>query len=630
MMARIQNLNRRAIFVAVITIVVIASSPLAMAGETVDDHNIASLADGDIDTADEIYVDDSGDAVLVYGDDQPGADYTEYGFHVAEGLVHILVSDATGDDDLEGQLGVELGPDRFSGEGWMSYPAPDDFEEFDLSISGEQSDEEAWMEASLNVELVDPYTSQQDTDIATDGHVTVTADEFRSEGSVTGTNVFPSAETYYDVAITGLDDGYHIDVSQRNALNDWEIDAWETEASASNTLEQRYGVIADELGGTADVSISEHSLEENAAGATVLDLDYTIEYRGIDEGLTEAISDELAQDVTLGLTDAEADALAADLLALDVRTVAITYESTMEAFDVSWEIDLGNTDRLAQSALDQFEAANEEYTEDIDEARDRFDAAKEASLEQVISWDSTVELSGSDVLIVADVTYETNNWDAYVDALADRDIEGGEVSYELTAELDGEEVYTDATIVVTEESLLDSAIDATTTMLQNEPNADSELIAAFEAFSDADLDTAKMDLAFDDGTVELEAGAKFDDLSAFEDSLTDQFGDHAVTQLYGHTDNGSQQTYVYVSELVDADATEEDVRELAVADASTDVYMSGEWDRSFPEMNTTAAENYLGVDSQDDDGVLPMAGFGPIVTIVSLLLAGGLAVRRHR
>jgi len=117
----------RTIIVVAVTLMMVLSLPgSAMAGslEAVDQTTEPTSIDEpqvtteQIDTAESVYVDDEGDAVLTYeatGGDGQG----EYAFDATERLLYAFIEDANvnTDEETEAELTTQLSPNQFQSEG---------------------------------------------------------------------------------------------------------------------------------------------------------------------------------------------------------------------------------------------------------------------------------------------------------------------------------------------------------------------------------------------------------------------------------------------------------------------------------------------------------------------------------
>ncbi|ELZ01059.1 hypothetical protein C482_07661 [Natrialba chahannaoensis JCM 10990] len=587
------------------------------------------------DPADEVFVTDDGDAVLLYEDD--GDDdfdgSAEFGLDASESVVYALISDDI-EEDIDAAFSFALGEDGIESDGSFVADRPDAITDFSMNVDGEQSQETSEFDADLELILDTQEFPEADfvQSATSSGEMVSSADKFAMEGDLSVSHIMPDEgpETGLDLTITETDGSYTVDVSQQDTLEPFEVDQWETEADAKAALEAEYGVIAQELGGDATVTIHDHEFEADTAGGGYIDVEYTIELENVKDGLEQLIADELTNDPELDISQSDAEEVAADILAAELDAFEFSYVVGENTVDAEWNIAFSNFETTAMAVLDLVDAVDEmdeEFGDEFDDYADMYEAQIEADLTQTSTWDLRYEASGANEATLAfEYASDTENWDAYTDELAERDIDSPEFVIDATATTDDDEISVEMALEVTQEDFLETAISAMVQDFQNDPMMDDEAVALATAFEEAELELAKFDLDMDDGTVTMEAGATFDDLSAFESHLSDAY--HGLTVAHVYADTDDEAAYVHATGMVDADASEDDVREHAIVDDATTVHMPGEWDEEHPRLDMGQVTEFLGTDAteseteSDDDG---LPGFGAVAALVAMLSALGLA-----
>ncbi|WP_435346185.1 PGF-CTERM sorting domain-containing protein [Haloarchaeobius sp. HRN-SO-5] len=595
------------------------------------------------DAADEIYVEEDGDAVLVYRNDEGSAN-GHFGADLSEGLFHVFLNDTMDEapeDNVSGSATLELGPEELTGEGAFSMDTPDSVEELTFDASGEQTRENAQGSMTLDATFLDessttPRGTSMFESLSTEGTMTSSASSFSSEGSVSTTfSQNPGVgEMSHSFTLEETDDAYVLSGAQDYVVGSYSADHWNTESSAQRSLEAQFGAVARQLDGDVSVTLDSHSFDSST---NRLDIEYTVEFTGVDQAVSEQLATSLASSRNLDLSQAEADDLAERIQSVELTELSGSVDVDAEQATVSWNVQIDNADEAALAMFDVVEAAETEQSQvDVEKMRTRFEAGNAADLRQTVTWNGSFSSSSSDTVEVQfEADYRTENWQDYVDELESRDVEwSGETTFEAHAETEDGELSVDASATVSQEGLVNDAID---TMLEegarsgtDQTAANEQTTAFLEAFQRSDFERAKMEVSMENRTVTLEAGASFDNVSAFRDVMEDEYGNITVASAYGEIEDGEGVTYVRVSGAVGEDASESDVRDLSVVDDDTEVNMPGDWDpdeRDFPEMDEAEARNFLAVD--DSGGTFAaVPGFGPALALVALAAVALFARRR--
>lgn len=609
----------------------------------------------DFGDAEDVYLQEDGSAVLVF-EEEANASQLEIGADVSEGLARMLVVDDLDDEDLddenvEASGTVIVEEDAFSAEGYLLADRPEELESLDLSVSAEQTADTNELDASLDATMVDTSSGSAvgTGDITTSGHVTTTADTFETSGQFSMETDFPaSAEERFAVSLTDRQDGYTVDLTQYQTVSNYGADRWETREQARQTLQRQYGALAESLDGTSSIEITHYRFEERSERGYWLELEFTVEYTGIDDGVERQLARELANDPELDLDRQEAREIAGQVTELEIETFDASVVTDGATTDAQWDVELANFDQIALATIDVVGAADLSEVEGfdqeaVDDARSMIEAQAAADLRMTAEWDATVEQTGADrTTVTAEFSVDTENWDAYVAELEDRGIDtGGDVRFELEAHTEGDEIRVDTSAEFQQDDLLDQTIEALGNAAQQDEDATDaeEFVAKLEQ---SDLEIARMDVEVDDETVTVEASAKANNMEAFVPEEAPGSPEKIVTEGDGDTAT----TYVFVDGLVEdpQNATREDLSDLDVVTEDTEVHQAGEWDREFPEMDYEAASDHLGIEYEPPaetetetgngtdtpgGGDAPVPGFGvpaALLALASLLV--GVRLRR--
>ncbi|WP_226481179.1 hypothetical protein [Natrinema amylolyticum] len=614
---------------------------------SVESYETISQAESDLDPADEVYLNDDGTAVLRY-DDESDVNQLDLGMNASEGLVYMLVADDIedefeGEEFEEGSFSAILDQQGFSGNGSLVMQQPDEVTDLSVDVSGEVSDETNQFDATATGTFESDSASTGE--VTTDGHVTASADRLETAGTVSAEDPTIAAGdgTSMEISLEDTSDGYTLDMAQEQDVSDWEADRWETREAAEQTLQEQYGMIAMQMGGTSDIQISEYEFEERSSGQHRLTLDFTVEYTGIDAGIEQQLAAALANDQSTDMSQAEAEDVAASVTELEIETFEFTMSESDGAVNVEWEIALANYDELTLAMLDVAESSDmsgEIPQEDIENARAAIEAQQAADLTWDIQWDASVEQTSSNELeLDAELTSDTENWEAYIAELEANDIETpNDVTFSLTAETDGDQLAVDGQFEIDGEDLAGQAIDAMAQSAQSGPtgSTDAETEQFLTALSESDLEVARIDGDITSDSVRVEAGAKFEDMSKVTETFSDTVG---ISGVATETTDNTTSTYVYVDDMGDVDtasASKSDIEHLSVVDSETTVHEAGDWDEEFPEVDTDGMRNYLGLDAasaeeeegEDDSDSVPGFGLGVGLAAIAGLLTT-LVLRRR-
>lgn len=615
------------------------------AGDAAQQDNGSSVY-SDFGEASDVYLREDGSAVLVF-EEESNASQLEIGADVSEGLARILVVDDVEEEDFEGQ-NVEANAtaiiegDMFSAEGHLLADRPEEVESLDLSVSAEQTAETNELDASLEATLVDTSGGSPAAigDLTTSGQVTTTADTFETSGQFNLQTDLPARDKQrFGVSLTDRQDGYTVDVTQYRTVSNYGADSWETREQARQTLQRQYGSLAESLGGTSTVEITHYKFEERSQRGYRLELEFTVEYTGIKDGVERQLASQLASDPQLDLDRQQASEIAGKVTELEIETFEASYVTDGATTNAQWDVKLANFDQVAMAAIDVGGAADLSETEGIDQetlddARAMIEAQAAADLRMTAQWDATVEqTTDGKTDVTAEFSVDSENWAAYVSELENRGIDtGGDVTFELEAHTEGDEIRVDTTAEFKQKDLLDQAIEALRTSAQQDEGA-TEAEEFVTKLEQSELQIARMDVNVDGETVTVEASAKAGNMQAF----VPEDAPGSPQKVVSRGDGETATTYVFVDGLVEdpRNATREDLSHLDVVTEDTTVHQAGEWDREFPEMDYEAASNHLGIEYEPpaetstpgntstpggEDAPVPGFGFAAALLAVASLL----------
>ncbi len=605
-------------------------------------------------SADDVYVEDDGDAVLVYRNNESDSTANgHFGADLSEGLFHVFLNDTIEDqpeNDFTGNASFVLGPESMSGDGAFSMTKPETLEDLTVDASVTQTREESSGSVALDATVLDEsgQSSSSFESVSTEGSMTTTSSQFSTEGSATATlseeqSLPSSSQMNHEFTLQETDEAYVLTAAQDYAVGIRDVDNWSTRANATRTLESEFETTARGLDGDASVTVDSYSFD---AETNRLDIEYTVEFTGVDEAVSEQLTASLASSQDLDLSESEARDLADRIQSVELTELSGSVDVQARQASTNWNVQIDNYDEAAAATFDILEATEMNASQaDLEESRSQFEAMQAADLQQTMNWNGSLSVQSDDTVTMQfDAEYATENWQAYVSELEDRDVEWpGDTTFETHVETEDDELTATASATFSQEGLVENAIDG---MLQEAdttsgPGEDNEQARAFlQSFQRSEFERAKMDVSATENTVTVEAATSFDNVSAFRDVMNEAYGDDlAVTSAFGESQDGETVTYLRVANAVDSDANESDVRALSPVGDDTEVHMPDDWDqseRTFPEMNTTEANTFLGLDddggdddSEDDDASSSsLPGFGPAVALVALVAFALFAGRR--
>lgn len=610
--------NRRVLALVLVALVVVQAAGAGVAGAQMGGETST-------DAADEIYVDDNGDAVLVYGSDADESDFERFEFatDVGENLAYLLITDSVAEEpDVRGRFSMAATPESLSGEGGLSFPQPDELESFSLEMSGETTTEDSRSDISVAATVVDTSgMSAALNEITTTGEITTGGDRFALTADLDArSNIALGQSQSLEATVSESGDTYEIEVDWDRPVSTREAELWRNRTVAERRLETQFAAFAQAVDGSATVDLRENSVTE-AGGETRLSQAYTVRLTGVDSGLERTIREALARNPDI--TDDQADRLASGVADVEVREAHLSY--AIDGRDVTGEVRLevaGFSD-LALAYFDVAQAmdAGGTFGANVEQLRAQFEAQQAADLEQTFGWDGRLA-QGEDgrVEFEFDAQSRSSNWAAYVDELQARDVPFAETTFELNGGIENERVELDGSASMTGDELFEVLLSG----LPDEGEAPPEAAAFIEGLRDSNPERAAFAASYDGDGLRIESAAEFGNLGALRDAITEQSDLPTVSSVVGRADDTGGEVFVRIDGAVSGDATESEVRSLSVVDDETTVHLPGEWDREFPSMDTERARSFLSEEATGADG----PGFGPIAAAVAIV-AAALVLRRR-
>jgi hypothetical protein len=573
--------------------------------------------------ADEVYVTEDGDAVLVYAAESNESEVA-YDLDVDSGLAHGLVTDPTvGGDGLQAEMTATATRASLQASGDLALDRPEALTALALDVSTRTNHSVARADAVLNTTFAGEDGFTQFIESAeTSGEVTTTASRLRATGQFDAELVVGlSGESSYEARLTESDGGYTLSVEEERAVGQTGVERWQNRSTARETLERRQGALARSLGGSASVSIDSYAFD-SGADRPRLDVAYTVAYRGIDAGLEAAVRSQLIEDPSLN--ESQADRIADAVTNVTVEELAVRYETGGGEVSGSVGLDVADYDDLALAYLDAAASVENEtqpaYAGNVERARTGFEAQRAAGLEQRLNWSGALTHPDSEATQVRFEYHErTTNRSAYVDELTARGVETYNSSLALSGAIEDDTVVMNGSAEASGEGIFEGATAGA-------GNATGDGPGVFvDALGRSEPQKAKLGASVGPEGLTVEAGGAFGDLGTFRDTLAAEQDLPALSDAVGRTADGETTSYVRVPGAVPADPSEDDVRSLSAVNGTTAVNMPGEWDREFPTVDTERASEFLGTVPGRNDASASRVGFGaatPVGPAVVVPFAG--------
>lgn len=623
----------------------VASVAIADSGDDIVSSHDDESEYNETQPADEAYVTDSGDVVLVYDYDDGASDVTSghAGVDVSAGLAHFEMQGEEIETDTTGDLTLWASPDEVAMNGSLSTPQPTWLTSLDADLQRVQNETvnqgSMAIDASMSLDG-DAGALGMVQQAGTSGFVETTPTSLASNGSANvELAVGVGADRNHHVLLTESDGSYTLSVEESYVLQSpWGQDpteGWETRDAARETLRQEYCP-----SGNCSISIENYALNDGERPR--LNLSYTITYDDLDAKLSAAIVDGLTTSRT-NTTEAEATELATHVENVTLSRVEANLVSDGRETTASWNVSLEGKDDLTLAYagfLDVFERSTTGMAggpemmggpygtspgELATQLRTQVDASRAANLQQSTQWDLSFATDGDTAQLNGTASSETTNWASYVDELQERD---GTVPASTAASIDvgttGDRVELEGSATVSDDELLQGMLESYNETLSQSGTDTTKLADAMNAIDQAEFTRARMDLSVDD-RISYEGAVAVDNATALSSQLPEPYA--SVEESYTDLDEG--QTVVRLNESVDSDADAAAVRSLSLVGEDTEVNLAGTWDRSFESLDVASVENYLGLGTSDSGEDLPiviLAGGGVAVTAAA---GGGIVLFRR-
>jgi hypothetical protein len=635
--------------------------------------------------ADAVYVRENGDAVLVYEEEEgaPSNGSVSYGADMSSGLMHMIADGTVEDSEVTGDMSFVAEPTSWNANGSFETGEIEAIEEMNLDISSSTDQTNSEFNAELDSTVSSQFAALVSS-ASSEGNLEVGPDTLTSSGSASYEAGLggSSVREVQRFGLSGTGGDYTLEARERRIVRGTRgmsgsegstpqfestdpAENWGTRERAAETLRENYVNMVEETSGTAELTLDSYSFEEvevesNFGASTnesLIDVEYTVEYSGVTDGLADSImeeepgvSQETAEEMAQALSDVEINAMSFNTVSEGGSTeanwtvdVANYNNASLAYFRLASEMTpqgMGNGPGMGQGMGPQSAFSEDFFEEAIQRSEQQMEAAQAADYTSRWEWSGSLEsdsstgtdtggMGGGTATVTAELSQTTENWESYVGELEDRDLptpadttfdlqvssaDGG-LEGEMNWEASGESLYEGYS----------ETMSAYQDMLESSEDMDAEAITNL---GNAGFEIAKMDASVGDEGWNIEAGAAFGNGTALASAI-EATEDIRVTQIVGEQEDGGVSTYVKTEGFVE-ETTEDEVRSREQVGDETTVNLPGDWDREFPEMDRQSAADYLGVELEEqDEGGSPLPGFGFFVALVALTVAA-VAIGRRR
>ncbi|WP_435364782.1 hypothetical protein [Haloarchaeobius sp. DYHT-AS-18] len=611
--------NTQTALVVAVTLMLVTSA--GVAGAAFPGATSADMHDASVKAADEIFVFENGDAVLVYyGEHEDTTTSGHAALDVSKGLAAIFLT-GEADPEMTGDATITLDPDMFDAQGAVSMPTPESLTDLTLDVSAVTDETQSTGSLAIDAtfksdaETTDelPVTATDEI-VATEGVVTIgsslsmqgyvfmgTLPEVADEDADT-----PEAEAFegdaYELTLTEEGDGFVLLGYQSTVVSEFATDSWETSEAAEQTLLETFSGVAEMLEGEATVTIDEHEFDAETSRLTMT---YTVTFTGVEEALSKLLADTMASNQDVELTDEQRELVAERISAATLTEMTVIMEKTESMTAFAWNVQLDGIDELMTANLDIATLAGKDEAL-VEMGREKLEAKQASDLTMTLNWRgllSSVEADEPTNRLQLEAGFDHENWESFVTELDARDIDVPTSSAEITASTEDGVLSTDMAVTVSQSGLVDMVL-AEAMKQGATDDMDPHSAKILEAIQQGDLETAKLTVNMQEGTVTIQAAAKFADLTKLGELVDEQFDGLHVQKLYSELEAGETTTYVKVTGATMAGPTIDEVQLLPEVGVDTVVHMPGDWDPAtteFPEIDETQVGAFLELEEAAPD-----------------------------
>jgi len=346
---------------ALVVLSTVVAGGAVVGAQTADDANGTNATNTtaetgvDLPPADDVYVEENGDAVLAY--ETPANDaQADYGLNVSEGLFHALVAtDINGSRDVAANVTAIMTGENVTSNGTLGMARPEALSNLSVNATGLRTDENARSDVAAAATVTDASLARSlpIERAGMEGNVTVTGSTFDADVAASAELTQPLGQPRHEAYhITEGNGTYTLNVSQERPVFGATASRWSTREQAKRTLRSQYVALAEAMNGSADLTIESYSFSASEAGRSRLDVEYSVTYRGIERAVTDRMVSSLTSAEDVDLDRSEARNVTRRLRNLTVNELSVRYDQAEGSIEAGLSADLENYDGAVLAALD--------------------------------------------------------------------------------------------------------------------------------------------------------------------------------------------------------------------------------------------------------------------------------------
>lgn len=573
--------------------------------------------------ADEAYVSDDGSVVLVSHGDTSAEGVGELGMNVTEGLVFGSYQQPV-ETNVTGAFSMAANQSGINASGSLAIPRPDALEALDLTVDSETTAENSRSDLDLDTTVALPEDSSQLSmafeSFTSNGSVTTTGSGLETQGNAewSARPGMESQEHAFDLRAT--EEGHVLEASQSYNVSSFAAEQWNTREKATQSLSGQFTMIATMVNGSSNFTMDSYAFESTDDGGH-LEVEYTVELRGIHEFLRQGLVESLSSSTSAGgMSTLSTDADTAENLDVSLDNVSI--ERVSVALDVeqgsaekmgsgtaSWNVSVSGYDQLMLAYMEALESTDETgmVANQSDQLESQFAAMRAADYAQTATWDIDVAMADGSVDASASMDQRTDNWAAYVEERDARDLPAiGTQRLALDAATEGDQLVMNGSTLVQQDEMFDQTLESlersfeqsssmTTTPTETNP---------FSRLRAAEFLGSRLDASLNETTVTVDGHAKFGNLSAITEMVDQETDVGSIDGMYVDASGDIPTTYLRMENMVESDDPDAaTLREHEMITEETVIYPPGEWDTETQTITVeeSAIETNMMIPQANDD-----------------------------
>jgi len=630
---------RQTIAVLIAVAALLTTGGMVVAADT--DAQLEEPTVNETQQADDAYVTDSGDVVLVYEEAQTANGSGYAGLNATEGLVYGLYEVSDFDSNVTGAFSMVADRSRMNGSGSLSAPRPESLQSLSFEMDSETSPSTSRSDADLDATISlpeDTMITALFSDATTSGEIRTSGTSMSTTGSADWNMTLPTMSAQsYDYDLRATDGGHVLEVSRQSQVGQRQASMWDTREKALQRLRSQFDGLTGSVGGSSEVTLDSYSFEsaENEEGGQ-LDIEYTVEIEGLNELIRQSMVSGMSGPMTTESSSfgPNQDEIQRELSNLSIERASVSLDMDAGGGTANWNVSVDNYDGLVQGYFAAMEAQDDSGF--LENQSERYEAQLEAmtaaEYASTASWDATVESTdGGSITADASFSQRSENWEAYVSEVEDRDLPPvGTQEFALNVFTQDDRVEANGSFLIEQEDLYNRSLANFERSLQAGQGTPPSVAETFETIRETGFRSARLDATFNETTARVEGGAAFENLTGISEWVDAPIGNATIEDAYVSQNASTSRGTLRLSGAVDSPDDESAVRELEMVSEDTTVHMPGDWDAastSFESLDTDAVRDYLPNAESGEDGEsdgMPtqlLAGGAGVLALLVVLVA---------